>query len=500
MENKTKIQYGLGKLRLLLGSLVPDKKTNILSIMINGIDAGFSNLENMLTLHSRDNNILLTENVKALRTLTSGNGYEPNLFMPAKGNVTIDFRPSFFNKHGSNIYIAPYAKFRNQSNGLEYYFDSGNPLKLNFNNINVGLTEGRLRKVQLESTESTSNNDELHKVYLTENNIVDGSIKVVVNGRTFKEVKSLIGNTGSDVFIMKFSTRINNPIVLYINNTEINDIIDIRYRICNGIDGIIANEESVFECSDFINGDGKKIDFDDTILIKYQNGFKFAGIGTSVDTMKSQIGYNHNNGIIFDTNSYREFISKFSNVLLNDIKLHVDNKSINDIFISKKLFLHNDDSYRDAVRTDKYKFSKIEIKNFSEIINDNEYCLSSHNLFNADTTKYAFQLKLKYEDLHHQEPLKALVFAHFRTFMNNKNHTVNIDKLFNDYMIANKIIFTYVMFNEKVEKTKLVNKSNQVTDYIITNNSSLPILYGNFDIANINYEPHRLMFDMNFVV
>lgn len=495
------------KLRKLIGKLVPDKQTNIFRILINGFDAGLDNLSNLLETFKRDRNILETNNVKALRSLVAENGFEPSLLMPATGRVNLTIDSGFFNEFGNEIYLPPYSQFRCDENGLIYFYDSNVPLKLNLINT-IPLTEGIAikRNINLDLFYNADDtlNTEIIKLYIEHGNISEGSIKLVINGHEYREVKSLINRFTDKVFIVKYSNSVDNPIVVYIangnNDIEINADVELSYKLSNGINGIVS-PQAKFETDGLIDLSGKKLSFDGgSIDISVVSGFEFAGNGTSIDTMKSQVGYNHNIGIIFDTNSYKEFIWKFSNILLSKTVLHDDNKSINDIYISKKLFLRNSDEYIAYIKSDKHKFTTAELKSFSEIIKLNEYCLSTHNLFNTKNIKYAFQIEFNNkEDFIHQKPLADLIYDNFMTFLRNKNHQFNVDLVMNKYMDDNNLRFEYYLFNSEIEKKKIDNKVNYKTPYIIGNDGNLPILYGNFYIANVDYKQEQLFFDINFV-
>lgn len=490
----------LVKLRKLVEGLIPDTQTNIFSIIINGIDAGFNSLDNMLNTFKRDRNILETENPKALRSLVAENGYEPNLLIPAKGFVILTIDSSFFNENGNEIFLPAYSKFQNKFNGLTYYYDSNIPLKLKPIN-DIPLTEG-LNVVKTFTVNELEQNQLLTKVYLQHENIANKSITVSVDGVLYTETKSLINKFDGNYFIVKYSNSIDNPMLIYVTNTNLNAVITINYKLCNGINGILT-ESTYFETDTFVDLNGKLIGFDSGRMscINNLSGFNFAGNGTSIDTMKSQIGFNHNINVIYDTNSYRNFIGMYSNILLNKIKLRNNNKSINDIYISKKLLLNDSDEYNNYIKNDKYIFTKAELKDFSNIILENEYCLSTHNLFNAEVNKYAFQIEmLKKDDFVYKEGIKKIIYDNFMLFLNNKNHIFDVDKEFKEYMTNNNFSFDYFMFNQEIEKTKLLNKVNYSTKYIIRNDEMLPILFGNFNVANDKYEPQQLFFDINFII
>lgn len=487
----------MNKLRKLVQNLIPNNNTNIFSIIINGTDAAIDNLKNMLDMFRRDQNILETSNVKALRNLTSQNGFEPTLFVPAVGRVDIKIQSNFFNENGNEIYLPPYTQFRSNVNGLVYFYNNNQPIKLTSINT-IPLTEGVNIKRTL--TIPSLNINDVSKFYINDSNIAENSLKVSVDGITYENVKSFINRFDDNVFVVKYSNSIDNPIVIYLTNVNANSIITVEYTLSNGLDGII-DVGTEFSGATFVDLNGTEIQFDaSNVSIVAKSGFNFAGNGTSIDTMKSQLGYNINLGVLYDSNSYKEFIYKYSNILLNTIQLREINKSINDIYISKKLFLINYDEYISNVRNDGYKFTNSEIQNFSEILTENEYCLSNHNLFNAKTTKYAFQLEFQNKsDFEHANELRILIFNEFIIFLREKNHIFNVDKLMQNYMDEHSITFGYYIFNQHTENNKLINKSNYKTNAIISNVDRLPILLGDFNIADSNYNEQQLFFDINFV-
>ncbi len=492
----------------LIGNLIPNKQTNILRIIVNGFDAAIDSLINMINSFIVDRNILTTENVKALRGLVAENGFEPSLFVPAKGIVNLSIKASYFNDNGNDIFLPPYAKFKCRDNGLNYFYDSNKPLKLQLTQ-NIPLTEGLLITenidINLFNNFDKRINNEVVKFYINHDNIAEKSISVIVDGVHYKETKSFINKFNGNYFIVKYSDSVDYPIVVYIangsNKIKTSSTIVCNYRVCNGINGLL-DVGAEFDCDGVVGVNGIMVAGNDDIITISKYGFSFGGNGTSVDTMKSQIGYNHNNGLLFDLHSYREFIWKYSNILLHHIELHKNDKAINDIYISKKLFIDNIKQYRIAINNLKYKLTDAEMEEFSNIININEYCLSTHNLFNSPVNKYAFQIKFKtIDDLNkYRSELEKIIYDKFMLFLRTRNLTVNFNKLFYDFMQKYDIIFDYYMFDNNMESLKIKNKKNYKTDYILTSDKNIPILNGNFYIANSAYEPERLFFDINFVI
>ena len=67
-----------------------------------------------------------------------------------------------------------------------------------------------------------------------------------------------------------------------------------------------------------------------------------------------------------------------------------------------------------------------------------------------------------------------------------------------DYMKTNNVSFEYTLFNEADEQSKLTNRTTKETSYIIKHETWLPILDGNFTIADTEFNPVQLFFDVNF--
>jgi len=126
--------------------------------------------------------------------------------------------------------------------------------------------------------------------------------------------------------------------------------------------------------------------------------------------------------------------------------------------------------------------------------------LSNHNLSNVSTTKYAFQLEFENQsDFQKANKLREIIFNEFIIFLNEKNHIFDVDYMMQKYMRDNDITFNYFVFNSDTEQHKLSENVNYKTNHTIANIDKLPILFGNFNIANSNYDPEQLFFDINFI-
>jgi hypothetical protein len=146
--------------------------------------------------------------------------------------------------------------------------------------------------------------------------------------------------------------------------------------------------------------------------------------------------------------------------------------------------------------------SGTEKQNLSTLINEYEYALTSHNIYDANTCKFALQIRMNTQDelLLYKDSLEVLIYKEFAKFLFIKNHIVNLELIFNNFMEENNIWFEYTIFNQVVEAQKLQNKSNIETPYIIKHDTYLPILKGDFLISDFEYKSYQLFFDINMVI
>ena len=333
--------------------------------------------------------------------------------------------------------------------------------------------------------------------------------------------------------MVKFSSDSQNPIILYVKGLEINDSVNISYRLTNGEIGNL-NSQQEFETDDIVDIYGSLVTpAEDEISIINVSGFNFGSNGTDENALRTAIGYNHNINLLFDNISYRNFLSKFSTILVQDIKINKELKQINNIYLWRKnTIIENNNSediknqYKQIVDYNKYLLSENEKIEINSILEDYEYCLSSHNLYNPQTCNYALQIMFdNIQDLNNYKLLlEAIIYREFGKFFYIRNHSINLETLFENFRNEYNCNFEYILFNQLIEEKKLQQKTDIDTPYIIyhtvngesdynlkssDNNKNyiqnnegpyLPILKGNFNICDSNYNPYKLFFDINFVV
>ena len=59
--------------------------------------------------------------------------------------------------------------------------------------------------------------------------------------------------------------------------------------------------------------------------------------------------------------------------------------------------------------------------------------------------------------------------------------------------------FEYTIFNQIIEENKFKEKVINPTPYIIKNDEYLPILKGNFNICDSQFNQYQLFFDINLI-
>ena len=140
-------------------------------------------------------------------------------------------------------------------------------------------------------------------------------------------------------------------------------------------------------------------------------------------------------------------------------------------------------------------------KNLSEALAEKEYCLASHNIYDPIICKFAIQILFNTQiDIDvYQKELTEMLYDEFGKFLYDNHHIINLELLFNEYMKEKKIKFEYTLFNQINEQIKLTEKKNIKTDSIINSNKYLPILKGDFNICDNNFEPIKLFFDLNIL-
>lgn len=520
-------------LKQFISERIPNKATNIFFQMFNGIEAMFTNLEYRLDIFKRENNILTAQNLSSLRSLAAQNGVEPTLRIPAKGILLVKISPKLFTRVGYPLFIKPYSVFTNKLTQVNYTYVSDKTIRIDSGStsVYVPVIEGTLKQIQVQGS-----TDFIQRIYLNDSKIADKSIIIESNGKEFTEVKSFYDNYGLNSnrqFIIKWSTNPQYPIIVYIKGHELNQTINITYRLTNGELGNISKTQK-FETESIVDTYGSYVvPNTNEISIVNISGFNMGSNGTDENSLRSAIGFNHSQEVLFDNISYRNFLSKFSTICLQDIKIDNLRKQINNIYVWKKICFDTEINqniiieYKKVIKSllkDGF-LSDIDKQNISEIISENEYCLSSHNLYGPKTNHYAIQIMFdNIDDMElHKHQIEELIYFEFSKFLYIRNHSINLESLINKYREQNNIKLWYLLFDKRIEQEKiksLTNNSNLQhferieTPYIInhtvdgfkedgtrsvlTRNKPyqsndegpwLPLLVGEFDILTISNLP-----------
>lgn len=520
-------------LKQFISERIPNKATNIFFQMFNGIEAMFTNLEYRLDIFKRENNILTAQNLSSLRSLAAQNGVEPTLRIPAKGILLVKISPKLLTRVGYPLFIKPYSVFTNKLTQVNYTYVSDKTIRIDsgLTSVYVPVIEGTLKQIQVQGS-----TDFIQRIYLNDSKIADKSIIIESNGKEFTEVKSFYDNYGLNSnrqFIIKWSTNPQYPIIVYIKGHELNQTINITYRLTNGELGNISKTQK-FETESIVDTYGSYVvPNTNEISIVNISGFNMGSNGTDENSLRSAIGFNHSQEVLFDNISYRNFLSKFSTICLQDIKIDNLRKQINNIYVWKKICFDTETNqniiieYKKVIKSllkDGF-LSDIDKQNISEIISENEYCLSSHNLYGPKTNHYAIQIMFdNIDDMElHKHQIEELIYFEFSKFLYIRNHSINLESLINKYREQNNIKLWYILFDKRIEQEKiksLTNNSNLQhferieTPYIInhtvdgfkedgtrsvlTRNKPyqsndegpwLPLLVGEFDILTISNLP-----------
>lgn len=520
-------------LKQFISERIPNKATNIFFQMFNGIEAMFTNLEYRLDIFKRENNILTAQNLSSLRSLAAQNGVEPTLRVPAKGILLVKISPKLFTRVGYPLFIKPYSVFTNKLTQVNYTYVSDKTIRIDSGStsVYVPVIEGTLKQIQVQGS-----TDFIQRIYLNDSKIADKSIIIESNGKEFTEVKSFYDNYGLNnnrQFIIKWSTNPQYPIIVYIKGHELNQTINITYRLTNGELGNISKTQK-FETESIVDTYGSyMVPNTNEISIVNISGFNMGSNGTDENSLRSAIGFNHSQEVLFDNISYRNFLSKFSTICLQDIKIDNLRKQINNIYVWKKICFDTETNqniiieYKKVIKSllkDGF-LSDTDKQNISEIISENEYCLSSHNLYGPKTNHYAIQIMFdNIDDMElHKHQIEELIYFEFSKFLYIRNHSINLESLINKYREQNNIKLWYLLFDKRIEQEKiksLTNNSNLQhferieTPYIInhtvdgfkedgtrsvlTRNKPyqsndegpwLPLLVGEFDILTISNLP-----------
>nr|DAJ29041.1 MAG TPA: baseplate wedge protein [Caudoviricetes sp.] len=520
-------------LKQFISERIPNKATNIFFQMFNGIEAMFTNLEYRLDIFKRENNILTAQNLSSLRSLAAQNGVEPTLRIPAKGILLVKISPKLFTRVGYPLFIKPYSVFTNKLTQVNYTYVSDKTIRIDSGStsVYVPVIEGTLKQIQVQGS-----TDFIQRIYLNDSKIADKSIIIESNGKEFTEVKSFYDNYGLNnnrQFIIKWSTNPQYPIIVYIKGHELNQTINITYRLTNGELGNISKTQK-FETESIVDTYGSYVvPNTNEISIVNISGFNMGSNGTDENSLRSAIGFNHSQEVLFDNISYRNFLSKFSTICLQDIKIDNLRKQINNIYVWKKICFDTETNQNIIIEYKKViksllkdgLLSDIDKQSISEIISENEYCLSSHNLYGPKTNHYAIQIMFdNIDDMElHKHQIEELIYFEFSKFLYIRNHSINLESLINKYREQNNIKLWYLLFDKRIEQEKiksLTNNSNLQhferieTPYIInhtvdgfkedgtrsvlTRNKPyqsndegpwLPLLVGEFDILTISNLP-----------
>jgi hypothetical protein len=483
---------------------VPKKVSNILWSLFRGIQGMMEHLEWKIDLSIRERNLLTATHKSSLITLASQNGFEPALKIPAQGLLYLEISQRTYNKYGYPLFVPPYAVFICKGNSLKYYFNSDAPLTLLKNTYRIPVIEGEVINIQKNGT-----GDYVQRIYLTDATIANNSISVSVNNIQFVQVKSFYDNyhlNNNKQYTVKFSSNIQTPIVIYIKGVELNDTIDITYRTTYGELGNLTTTET-FETSDIITQSGEEASLTkDDITITNIYGFNYGSEGTDENSLRSAIGFNHGNVLLFDNNSYRNFINRFSTLLLQTIEVDPDLRQKNDIYVGKKQILSYDTpyiiiEYPQVIRYGNYILSESEKTELSNLLSEQEYCLSSHTINDIRTVKYALQISYRSiaEKDYHSTKLSQLLYSEFSKFLYDRFYRINIDALFESYKKEYNLIFDYYVFQD-TPATTAHNQHNCYAYGDITHDTHLPILCGDFDILTDTSSTITLFNDINHIV
>lgn len=495
-------------LKRYINEHIPKKATNIFWQMFNGIEVSFVALENKLEIFKRERNILTAKNLASLRNLSAQNGFEPSLKIPSTGILTMQINSKLFNRVGYPLFLPPYAIFTNTTTKLTYFYNSNKTLRIDKNIIKIPVVEGEIKQQLFKGIGNT-----IERIYLTDLNIANNSISVNVNGVEFLEVKSFPDNiniNNNKQFVVKYSIDFSKPIVLYIKGITVNDSIQVTYKITNGERGNMLSTY-FFETDDLIDNNGIEIAADaDEITIVNIDGFDLGSNGTDETTLRSAIGYNHGINLLFDNSSYRNFIGKYSTLMIQNIIVDDNNKTINNIYISKKQSLYTPSNtsdsylislYKNIIENQSYLVPLNEKINLTGTLSEFEYALSSHNLYDSKTCKFGLQIIFNNQnekDLYKND-VELLLYKEFGKFLYDKNNILNIEILFKTFMKTNNISFEYNIFNQIDEEEKIKNKTEIITSYIIKHDTYLPLLKGDFVICDSDFSTVNLFNDINFV-
>lgn len=464
---------------------IPQSISNVLWTIYNGLLGVLEHLEYKVDTFIRENNFLTAQHTSSLRALAAMNGFEPSLKVPSQGIVRMQISNSLYNQYGYPLYLPPYAEFKCKDNNLTYYFSSDKPLRLTSNVYDIPLIEGSVKTQQEISKGST-----IERIYILNSDVAENSVSVIVDGTPFPQVKSFFDSGLEQAFELKFSHNIQKPLVLYIKGTKPQSVIDITYRTTLGTVGNLTSQ-SDFTTSDIIDASGNQVNASKTDLVTRNIwGFELASDGTSKDALRAAIGYNHSQTLLFDNLSYSRFISKYSTLRLQSITNPEDRLTHNIIRLYRKQLINVQEglvaSYQSCTRTKSYLLTKGQKEQLSETLKEQEYCLTTSELLDPITIKYALQIKYpSLDDMnHYRDQVEELVYSNFDKLLYT-DHEFSLVHLLDEFKNSTCDIQYYIFCSE------------EVTDSTITNSKGrLPLLQGDFYIN----QNDRLFCDINHVI
>ncbi len=486
---------------------IPKQQTNVFWSLFNGVDAVFAQFEVLLKFFRKERNILTANQISSLRSLAAYNGFEPELLIAATGIASMVATPKLFSRVGFPLYLPPYAEFTEQNSGLTYYFDSNKVLRIDNSAALIVLTEG-----SVVSTTQVSTGQKVERFYLPAANITDGSVTIAVDSVPYRLVKSFADNANVNdgkLFLIKYSNRADMPVIVYVMGTALNDVVTIGYRTCAGEGGNLV-PGAIFTTNDLLTTQGLEVNASsDELQISVVSGFVFGSNGTDENSLRSAIGFNHGVTLLFDTVSYTAFINKYSTILLQKVVPNPNQRQISNIYVSVKTYIDPtttvpvSEQYQEIIGLKSFLMPADQKALLDGYLSDNEFALSSHNLFDPDMNHFAFQFIFDTEDqrLTNMSNLKEAVYGEFAKFLWDRSYQSNFELVLSDFMKANSTNFTWSVFSQSDEATKLAIKTDGPdTPYIITGaNGVLPILRGDFPVSDQNYNPVQLFFDLNII-
>jgi hypothetical protein len=488
-------------------SNIAKSQTSVFWNLFNGTDAALAQFEVILKFFRKENNMLTANQIGSLRTLAAGNGFEPSMKIPANGTVSIALQPKLFNRVGYPVYIPPYAEFTEQVSGLKYYYDSNTVVRVGNDTTLIPLTEGTIGTQTQVSSGSL-----VERYYIPSANVADGSIVVMVGTQAYQQVKSFSDNSninGGFLFIAKFSNMPNNPIVIYVMGTTLNDNVTINWKTTVGEAGNLQQGAN-FVTTDMLTAQGLEVNpsADEATMLPV-NGFTMGSNGTDENSLRAAIGFNHGVTLLFDTVSYTAFIAKFSTMLLQKVTPNTTTKQISNIYLSLKTWLDPNstlslqDQYQNIIAGGTWLLPAPQKTLLDNLITQNEFALSSHNLFDPQTNNYALQIMFNSNDdkVAQSGNISNAIYTAFSQFLWNGSWSINLELLFNDFMTTNNVNFAWTLFNQSIEATKISSKvQGPNTPYVLSAlDGVMPVLNGNFPIADQNFAAVQLFFDINIV-